>query len=120
MVKHVKHLVEIFPVTFPYGEPQTAEDVEHAYLCDNGAFVIKKKICNVDQIEGQVTVCDEVQENKFEMKQELIDRTLELKKMKYQINQEYFPTKYVYEKNQDKKEWRYKGNTDTGYDKIWH
>lgn len=119
-MKRVKHLIEVFPVTFPYGEPQSEEDLEHAYIADNGAFVIKKKIGNVDQIEGEPTVCDESPENKYDMKQELIDRQVEEKKMKYQMYQEYFPTKYVYTKNQDGKEWRYKGNTDIGYDKIWH
>ena len=120
LLKHVKHLVEIFPVTFPYGEPKTADDLEHAYLSDNGAFVVKKTIGSVEQIGADLPVCEEAPENKFEMKQELIDKTVELKKVRYQINEEYFPTKYIYTKNQDKKEWRYKGNSDVGYEKIWH
>lgn len=120
MLKRVNHLIEVFPVTFPYGEPKTAEDLEHAYLCDNGAFIVKKTIGDQRLIEGEVPVCSNTPDDKFEMKQEFIDKTVELKKVRYQIHQEYYPTKYIYTKNQDNKEWRYKGDTDIGHDKIWH
>lgn len=118
-LRRVKHLVEIFPVTFPYGMPTSEEDLDHCYITDNGQFIVKKKLELVDQIED-IKVSDQLPENKYEMKQEHIDKCLEYRKMRYQISQEYFQTKYVYEKNQDKKEHRYKGDQNIGFDKIWH
>ncbi|KAL4230463.1 Mitochondrial ribosomal protein L30 [Mactra antiquata] len=120
MLRKVSHLLEIYPVTFPYGPPESEEDLDYCHLTDNGQFIVKKKLQTTDQLEGETTVTEELPDQKYEMTQEYIDRRLELRKMKYQIAQEYFQTKYVFEKNQDGKEWRYKGDHRLGYDKIWH
>lgn len=120
MLRKVKHLVEIFPVTFPYGLPESEEDLDHCYITDNGQFIVKKKLELTKQIDENVKVSKEIPENKFELKQEFLDKTLELRKMKCQIHQEYYQTKYVYEKNQDGKELRYSDGITPDYDQIWH
>ncbi|XP_045203851.2 uncharacterized protein LOC123556864 [Mercenaria mercenaria] len=120
LLRKVKHLIEIFPVTFPYGLPESQEDLDHCYIADNGQFIVKKKLQSVKQIDDNIEVSDQLPENKFEMKQDHIDKLLEYRKMRYQINQEYFQTKYIYEKNQDGKEHRYKGDHNIGFDQIWH
>ncbi|XP_052279087.1 uncharacterized protein LOC127877369 isoform X2 [Dreissena polymorpha] len=126
----VRHLVEILPVTFPYGPPESDDDLDHCYMCDNGEFIVKKRLKATAQIQGEVPVTnqiagevpvtDQISENKYEISQKLLDKTVEHKKMKHQIHQEYYQTKYIYEYNQDKKEWRYKGNKNIGYAYTWH
>lgn len=120
MLKRVNHLVEVYPVTFPYGLPESEEDLDHCYISDNGQFIVKKKLDAVKRSEENLPVSAEKVENKFEMKQEYIDKLLELRKKHYQIHQEYFQTKYIYEMNQDDKEFRYKKDQNLGYDKIWY
>jgi len=118
VIRKVSHLVEVFPVTFPYGPPGP-EDVDHCVLRDNGEFVVTKRLPQQQQ-DSSVAVTEQLPQNKYEMTQELLDKTLEYKKSNYQIHQEYFQTQYIYEKNEDKKEFRYKGDDNVGYDKIWH
>lgn len=120
MLKKVKHLLEIFPVTFPYGEPESEADLDHCYLTDNGQLIVKRKLEIAGSEGGSVQLSSQLDQNKFEIKQQLIDRTLELRKTQYQMLREYYQTKYLYEKNQDGKEYRYKGDQRLGYDKIWH
>ena len=112
----VKHLVDILPIRFPYGLPNSEEDFEHCYLRDNGEFVVVNKL----SAGSEMIETTEPEENLWELKQEFVDRINELKKMKYAINQEYFPTEYIYKYNQDKKEFRYNGNDNIGADKKWY
>ncbi|XP_052795609.1 uncharacterized protein LOC128228543 [Mya arenaria] len=120
LLKKVSHLVEIFPVTFPYGPPTSEDDLDHCVLCDNGEFIIKKRLSSQEQIETSMPTTEQLPDGKFEISQELLDKTLEYKKQNYQIHQEYYQTKYIYTKNQDKKEYRYNGDQSIGFDKIWH
>lgn len=114
----MKHLVEIIPVRFPYGLPDTEEDYEHCVLRDNGEFVVIKKLEPV--LEETAVVTTEDPTSVWDMKQSTIDRTNELKKMQYQLTAEYYPTKYVWKRNEDGKEYRYKGNFNVGSDKTWY
>ena len=117
-LERIKHLVSIFPVRFPYGLPETEEDYEHCILRDNGEFVVTRKLEPVQ--EETAVVSKEDPTSVWDLKQETIDQTNELKKMQYQLNAEYFPTKYVYKRNEDGKEYRYKGDFNIGSDKMWY
>lgn len=111
MLKSVKHLVNIVPITFPNGLPENESDYEHCLLRDNGEFVIRKKI-----LPGNIEVVSAPKSGKdvlWKMDPKTLDRHLILQLRHRRLNAEYFPAKYVYKYNQDGKEYRYKGqNTD--------
>ena len=103
---------------FPYGLPETEEDYEHCILRDNGDFVVTRKLEAVQ--EETAVVSKEDPTSVWDLKQETIDKTLEIKKMQYQLSAEYFPTVYTYKRNEDGKEYRYKGNFNIGAEKKWY
>lgn len=43
MLWKVKHLVNIVPIRFPFGEP-TANDTKHTFLKENGECIVTKEI----------------------------------------------------------------------------
>lgn len=43
MLWKVKHLVDIKPIVFPYGEP-TVDDIKHTFLKESGECVVTKEI----------------------------------------------------------------------------
>ncbi|XP_030378590.1 39S ribosomal protein L30, mitochondrial [Scaptodrosophila lebanonensis] len=43
----IKHLIQVTPITFPYGEP-TAQDVKHTILKENGECLVTKDIGPVE------------------------------------------------------------------------
>lgn len=47
MLWKVKHLIDIKPIVFPYGEP-TANDINYSFLKENGECVVTKEI-NIDE-----------------------------------------------------------------------
>ena len=118
LLNRIKHLIEILPIRFPYGLPETEEDYEHCILKDNGEFIVVKKI-NPGQ-EETALVTKEDPTTVWDLKQSTIDKFVEIKKMQYQLNAEYYPTKYRWTKNEDGKEFRYKGNFNVGANKTWY
>ena len=108
MLRSVKHLVKIVPITFPNGLPEDESDYEHCLLQDNGEFIIRKKI-----LPSKVEVVSAPKIGKevlWKMDPETLDRHLILQLRHRRLNMEYFPAKYVYKFNQDGKEYRYKRN----------
>ena len=118
LLKRIKHLIEIIPIRFPYGLPESEEDYEHCILKDNGEFIVVKKINPGKEETALVTTEDP--STVWDLKQSTIDRFNETKKMHHQVNAEYFPTTYTYTKNEDGKEYRYKGNFNVGANKVWY
>lgn len=118
-LSRIKHLVEILPVRFPYGLPETEEDYEHCVLRDNGEFIVVRKLYEKKE-EPAALVTEEDPTTVWDIKQDTIDRTLDLKKMQYQLNAEYYPTEYIYKRNEDGKEFRYSGKDNVGLGKKWY
>ncbi|KAL3878329.1 hypothetical protein ACJMK2_030692 [Sinanodonta woodiana] len=113
----VKHLVEIFPVTFPYGLPESEEDYQHCHIQDNGEFVVTKKI--MPKIIENVTL-DETS-TVWDIDRETIDKSLKKKLADFALTKEYFPPQYLYPFNEDGKEYRYsKEPRDPSRKKTWH
>lgn len=64
MLLTVKHLVDVKPIVFPYGEP-TMNDINHTFLKENGECIVSKEIA-ID--EGRMQARDE-----FDTRQERLD-----------------------------------------------
>ncbi|KAK3576410.1 hypothetical protein CHS0354_026743 [Potamilus streckersoni] len=116
-LRRVKHLVEIFPVTFPYGLPESEEDYQHCYIRDNGEFMVTKKI--MPKIVENITL--EETSTVWDIDKETIDKSLKKKLADFDLAKEYFPPQYHYSFNEDGKEYRYsKEPRDPSKKKIWH
>ena len=102
-LRHVAHMLDIKPLRFPHGLPQHESDYEHTDLRPSGNLYIKKQITGLYR--------DEESEPNPKAKHSITDNTikkhLDREKQTYKIHAEYFKPDYVYEKNQDGKEFRY-------------
>ena len=108
----ISHLIEIIPITFPYGLPESEEDYEHCQLQDDGQFIVKKKLTPVS--EEEVEVDKEPKENVWTMDKDELKRHSRKKLDNWDLNSEYFEPEYIYEHNQDGKEYRYFGDKSMG------
>ena len=102
-LRHISHLIDVRPLRFPHGLPETESDYDYADLRPSGNLYIKRELKQYDP----ETPSAAAEGNKFFMKQKTWDRLLKRQKASYAIHAEYFQADYVYEKNQDGKEYRY-------------
>jgi len=105
-LNEVKHLVEILPLTFPHGMPQSEEDAKHSYLNCRGELLVKQ------QITPPLPASDAAQEEsqRWELTKELVAKDCNYRKVNYKLHQEWHPPDYVHHFNQDGKELRYNFN----------
>ncbi|KAK6173201.1 hypothetical protein SNE40_016697 [Patella caerulea] len=119
MLKFVKHLIEIKPITFPYGLPTDETDYEHCLLQDNGEFVVTQKLNGADADEIKVVDKPEkIPENQMDL--ETIKADNRKKLQSFSLMSEYFQANYEYKYNQDKKEYRYNGDHNIGAGRDWY
>jgi large subunit ribosomal protein L30 len=97
MLRRVKHLIKIVPITFPNGLPQDESDYPHTLLKETGEFVVKPRV------EGQIVSEKPEWSLKIETKKKHWQRILDEKR----FIAEYHPAKYQYRFNQDGNEYRY-------------
>ncbi|GAB1606965.1 uncharacterized protein LOC115222886 [Argonauta hians] len=114
MLKTVKHLIKITPITFPNGYPDES-DLEYCLLKDNGEFVIRKELSAVEKNVVPNTISED--KKRTAMDNKTLERHLLLHLRKYRLSMEYFPAKYVYKYNQDGKEYRYRKDKSS---KNWY
>ena len=118
-LKMIAHLVKIIPVTFPHGLPETEEDYEHCILQDNGEFIVKKKLEPLP--EDSITIDKDPKPRVWDMDGDELKTHSRKKLDNWDLNSEYFSTDYVYEHNQDGKEYRYFGDKSMdGKRKNWY
>ena len=98
----IKHLLDIKPLNFVHGVPEHESDYQFADLRPSGNLYIKKRLETVP--EGSVL---ESQGSPHDIVRDTWERNLRWQKSHYMIHAEYFLADYVYEKNQDGKEYRY-------------
>ncbi|XP_050414971.1 uncharacterized protein LOC126829258 [Patella vulgata] len=119
MLKFVKHLIEIKPITFPYGLPTDETDYEHCLLQDNGEFVVTQKLNGADTDEIKVVDKPEkIPENQMDLETIKADNRNKLES--FSLMSEYFQANYEYKYNQDKKEYRYNGDHNIGAGRDWY
>lgn len=116
-LKSVLHLIEVLPVTFPLGLPQTEEEMARCLLQDNGHFVVQKTLRPL----SEVPTTDETDPEKtvWKLNPEILQKHMRRKLDTFQVHREYFKPKYTYKYNQDGKEHRYFGDTNIGAEKEW-
>ena len=107
----IKQLIQIQPLTFPHGIPETKEDMKHTQLKINGEMTLRRLImpASPDNCEGEVTEGQKRHE-KWSMTQDTLEKHLLWQKLRHKIHMEYFKAKYMYKQNQDGKEYRYTFN----------
>lgn len=75
MLWKIKHLVEIKPITFPYGEP-TPNDINHTVLRETGECIVTKEIAvDVKRIEAY----DKYKSNPAKITNQTIEKDSRLK-----------------------------------------
>ncbi|XP_033743025.1 uncharacterized protein LOC117329272 [Pecten maximus] len=118
----VQHLVKIVPVTFPYGLPESEEDWEYCYLRDNGEFVVRRKIPNMEEsLPEDVETTADKEPSIWEMDIETVKKQNQKKLLNYDVNSEFFKPQYVYKNNTDGKEHRYFGDKRfNGKGRTWY
>ena len=102
----IKHLVEVKPLCFPHGIPEHKSDFDHLVLKTDGSLEVKKMLADFDCPVEDSPV--ESPKGKYKMTPEVLKEHLDEMKNEYRIYEEYFKAEYVYEHNQDGKEYRYK------------
>ncbi|KAK3100803.1 hypothetical protein FSP39_025498 [Pinctada imbricata] len=116
ILKKVKHLLRITPITFPYGPPDENCDPDKCYLRDNGEFVVVRDITPKEEIPLLAERDDSV----WTMDKETLDKHTRKTVQNYRLNNEYFKEEPVYEMNQDGKEHRYFGNKRMYGQDTWY
>ena len=101
-LRHIKHLLDIKPLTFVHGIPEHPSDYKHADLRPSGNLYIKKRLENVPEATGL-----EPHYAPNEIRRSTWQSNLNKQRQSFMIHAEYFGADYVYEKNQDGKEYRY-------------
>ena len=103
MLREVKHLVRIVPLTFPHGLPEHESDFDHTLVKSNGEFVVKKRLEHFEPEPVEET-------NKWELAEETVKSKLTRTLQTFSVHREYNRAKYDYKYNQDGKEYRYNFN----------
>ena len=101
----VKHLVEIKPLTFKHGIPEDESDFNHLILKSDGSLEVKKRLKDFEGLSEETATVGP--REKYQMTRETLKVHLDEMKKEFQIYEEYFKTEYVFEYNQDGKEYRY-------------
>ncbi|XP_041359630.1 uncharacterized protein LOC121375954 [Gigantopelta aegis] len=112
LLKSVKHLIQITRVKFPYGLPETEDDLRNCVLQDDGQLVVTKTVHPVSVVEEDTTPPT------WEMNSGTLKKHNQNKLDNFALNAEYFPAKPTYKYNQDGKEYRYFGNQNVGKNKV--
>ncbi|KAK2181300.1 hypothetical protein NP493_402g04000 [Ridgeia piscesae] len=103
MLREVKHLVRIVPLTFPHGLPEHESDFDHTLVKSNGEFVVQKRLEHFEPESVDET-------NKWELAEETVKSKLTRTLQTFSVHREYNRAKYEYKYNQDGKEFRYNFN----------
>uniref|UniRef100_A0A182ITJ7 Large ribosomal subunit protein uL30m n=1 Tax=Anopheles atroparvus TaxID=41427 RepID=A0A182ITJ7_ANOAO len=74
----VKHLVEIQPITFKYGEP-TEGDIERTFLKEDGECVVVRKLEAVEVANTRLSAAEEIRHAKQRMDGETLRKDSRLK-----------------------------------------
>ena len=100
----VQHLVKIVPVTFPNGLPTKDEDFKYCQLKHNGEFSVRHQLPVAD---SQLQPFSDAQLNKQFDRKYLKDYHKK-RYLNHQYLEEHHDAEYVYRRNQDGQEYRYK------------
>ena len=103
MLREVKHLVRIVPLTFPHGLPEHESDFDHTLIKSNGEFIVKKRL---EQFEPESAV----EPSKWELDEATVKKRLRRTLETFSVHREYSRAEYIYKYNQDGKEYRYNFN----------
>jgi large subunit ribosomal protein L30 len=111
LLKSVKHLVKIVPVSFPYGMPKSESDFQHSVLHSDGRLEVKQSLLPLEKCLAS----GESEEKKvWEMDEATVEKGCRRVMELFNLSREYFPAKYVYKYNEDGKEFRYHGDENVG------
>ena len=107
LLMKVKHLVEVKPLRFPYGMPESESDYPYTFIQDDGVVIVHKEL--KQEIESRPDTAPE-EDRRLMLDYDTILKDNERKLRNYELNKEYFPAQYKYRLNQDGKEYRYTKN----------
>ena len=105
LLREVKHLVRIQPLTFPHGVPQNEVDYERSYINCKGEMVVRHTLHPTEE----ATVPKE-EPSKWQLKGLSVKKVLRRKLDLHQVNTEYYEPEYKWKLNEDGKEYRYTHN----------
>uniref|UniRef100_A0A182LS15 39S ribosomal protein L28, mitochondrial n=1 Tax=Anopheles culicifacies TaxID=139723 RepID=A0A182LS15_9DIPT len=74
----MKHLVEILPITYKYGEP-TQDDIERTFLKEDGECVVIRKLEAAEEVNIKITAAEEIRNAKERMDGETLRKDSRLK-----------------------------------------
>ncbi|XP_053657929.1 39S ribosomal protein L30, mitochondrial [Anopheles marshallii] len=74
----VKHLVEILPITYKYGEP-TQDDIERTFLKEDGECVVIRKLEAIEVANSKITAAEQIRNAKERMDGETLRKDSRLK-----------------------------------------
>ena len=103
MLREVKHLVRIIPLSLPHGLPEHESDFDHTLIKSNGEFVVKKRL---QEFQPE----SDAEPDKWQLDDETLKKRLRRVLETFSVHREYNRAEYVSKYNQDGKEYRYNFN----------
>ena len=113
LLRDVKHLVSIQPLTFPDGFPDDPRDYPHTVLTSRGELRVTRTLRPAGEPQPDETPHQAFEQDKWTLKRQTIAKELRRRMENYSIHEEYVDTTYTYTRNQDGKEYRYNERFNT-------